>query len=183
MTAGGEIAVSNDAYLVEMGPNALKYICNVCRLFGTIWYVYGCDVIVNGLWWMVWVLYVKRVVAIVLLMQLECEFAILTNSTLPLFIILSTDFSTHSKMTNLMYTHPVSRTRVIVSPACFRCWVIMVKIPRQRCDTRVESHSFSLWTGIYKRCLQTCFGTSEDFRHVCSSVAGLFTAMLPVEPC
>ena len=27
----------------------------------------------NGLYWMVWVLYVNRAVAMVLLMQLECE--------------------------------------------------------------------------------------------------------------
>ena len=59
-------------------PLRLGYVRNVCRLLDTTPYVYGCDITMNGLYWMVWVLYVKRACAMVLLMQLKCEFAILT---------------------------------------------------------------------------------------------------------
>ena len=39
--------------------------------------MYVCDAPVNGLQWMVLVLSVKRAVAMVLLMQLECEWIVL----------------------------------------------------------------------------------------------------------
>ena len=41
--------------------------------------MYGCYITMHRFIWVVWVLYVRCAVAMWLLMQLECEFAILTS--------------------------------------------------------------------------------------------------------
>ena len=58
---------------IRSGKVPVDFPRKVYHCFNTIWWVYGCDGTVHGLYWMVWVLCVKSEVAMVLLMQLECD--------------------------------------------------------------------------------------------------------------